>query len=182
MKKYLAMFAAISAFAGAPAFAQNAQPALDPATVAAVKQMMSAMKVREVMQAGMQQMELGMPAQLRQTITAGINANREMSAQQKQQALARIEQKLPKLVAVLHNTISDPALLDEMIAELVPVYARNYTTAEIQQLAVFYQSPLGQKMLATMPKVMAESMAISNKLMAPRLQKLMTDAMHAVED
>lgn len=182
MKKYLAIFTAMCAFAGTPVFAQNAQPALDPATVAATKQMMSAMKIREVMQAGMQQMELGMPAQLRQTIFASINANPNLNAEQKQQAQAKVESAVPKLMAVIHKTISDPVLLDEMVAELVPVYARNYTTAEIKQLAAFYQSPLGQKMLATMPKVMGESMEVSNRLMAPRMQKLMVEAMQSVED
>lgn len=181
MKKYLAMFAAICAFAGAPAFAQTAQ-ALDPATVAATRQMMSAMKIREVMQASMRQMELGMPAQLREMISAAINADNRLNDEQKQLALSKLEQAMPKMLAALHAALADPTLLDEMIAEMVPVYARNYTTAEIKQLTGFYQSPLGQKMLATMPKVMAESMAVSNKLMAPRMQKLMAATMRSLDD
>lgn len=182
MKKYLVMFAAVSAFAGAPAFAQNAQQGLDPATVAAAKEMMSAMRIRDVMQASMQQMEQGMPAQLRQMVSAAINSDPKLSPEQKQQALAKFEHSMPKLLAALHNTLSDPTLLNEMVAEMVPIYARNYTTAEIKQLAAFYKSPLGQKMLATMPKVMAESMEVSNRLMAPRMQKLMADTMHSLED
>jgi hypothetical protein len=182
MKKYLAIFTAICAFAGAPAFAQAAQPALDPATVSAVKQMMSAMKIRELMRASMQQMEQVMPMQLRQTITASINSSTTMSPEQKQHALAKMEASLPKMVAALHETIADPSLMDEMATELVAVYARNYTTAEIQQLAAFYQSPLGQKMLATMPKVMAESMQVSNKIMAPRMEKLMAATRKSLED
>jgi hypothetical protein len=182
MKKYLAIFAVMCAFADAPVLAQGAQPALDPATVAAAREMMSAMKIRELMLAGMQQMEQGMPAQLRQTIAAAINVDPSLSAEQKKRALARVERSMPKLMAVIHTSISDPTLLDEMLAELLPVYARHYTTAEIQQLATFYQSPLGQKMLANMPAVMAESMEISNRLMAPRIQKLMTDTMQSLED
>lgn len=182
MKKFLAIFTAICAFAGAPAFAQTAQPALDPATVAAVKQMMSAMKIRELMRASMQQMEQVMPAQLRQTITASINSSTTMSPEQKQHALSRMESALPKMVAALHETMADPSLMDEMATELVPVYARNYTTAEIKQLAAFYQSPLGQKMLATMPKVMAESMQVSNKIMVPRMEKLMVATRKSLED
>jgi uncharacterized protein len=182
MKKYLVTLAAIAAFAVAPAFAQNNTQALDPATLAATKQMMSAMKIREVMQASMQQMELGMPAQLRQMLAATINSDSQLNAQERKQALAKVEKALPKLTAALHNTLSDPALLDEMIAEMVPLYARTYTSAELQQLAAFYQSPLGQKMLATMPKLMGESMQISNKVMAPRMQKLMAETRKSLED
>jgi hypothetical protein len=105
-----------------------------------------------------------------------------MSPEQKQHALAKMEASLPKMVAALHETIADPSLMDEMATELVAVYARNYTTAEIQQLAAFYQSPLGQKMLATMPKVMAESMQVSNKIMAPRMEKLMAATRKSLED
>lgn len=182
MKKVLVMFAAIASFAGASAFAQNAQPALNPATVAATKEMMSAMKLREVMQVSMQQMELGMPAQMRQMAAAAINSNPKLDANQKKAALEKTEKILPGLMAAQHNMLSDPALIDEMIAEMVPLYARTYTVAELQQLTAFYLSPVGQKMLASTPKLMAESMQISARVMAPRMQKFMADVSKAIEN
>jgi uncharacterized protein len=48
------------------------------------------------------------------------------------------------------------------VAELVDVtariYATHFTEQELRELLTFYQSPLGQKVLAQEPKVLDESM------------------------
>jgi hypothetical protein len=45
---------------------------------------------------------------------------------------------------------------DELIALVIPIYERHFTHAEVKELIEFYQSPLGQKMLAKMPLVSTE--------------------------
>ncbi|MGH9744496.1 MAG: DUF2059 domain-containing protein [Candidatus Acidiferrales bacterium] len=40
---------------------------------------------------------------------------------------------------------------------LVPIYAKNFSMEDIQELIRFYESPLGQRVVKTMPKVSAES-------------------------
>ena len=45
----------------------------------------------------------------------------------------------------------------------VPVYDKYYSDDEIKQLIHLYDTPLGQKMLATMPKLMAELQAAGEK-------------------
>jgi hypothetical protein len=47
----------------------------------------------------------------------------------------------------------------EMTDLIVPVYSRHFTLDEIEQLIAFNKTPLGQKVIATMPVVMKESMA-----------------------
>ena len=47
----------------------------------------------------------------------------------------------------------------EMTDRIVPVYSRHFTLDEIEQLIAFNKTPLGQKVIATMPAVMKESMA-----------------------
>ena len=54
-----------------------------------------------------------------------------------------------------------------------PVYARHYTLDEVRQLSAFYKTPVGHKSLVVMPQLMAESMAVSNQVLGPRLNKLM---------
>lgn len=46
---------------------------------------------------------------------------------------------------------------DEILDQLVPVYAKRFTMAELQELIVFYSSPTGKKFLANMPDIMQES-------------------------
>jgi hypothetical protein len=178
MKKILAVLATAIALS-APAFAQAA-PALDPAVVDAVRQMQAAMHLREVMTASLQQMEQTMPQNMRNSMTQMINASTRLDAAQKQQQLAQMEKNLPALTRDMHELFSDPTLIDDMLAEVTPLYAQTYTVDEINQMSAFYQSPVGQKMLATMPKLMAESMAISQRVMTPRIQKVMARTAHAV--
>jgi uncharacterized protein len=47
---------------------------------------------------------------------------------------------------------------------IFPIYDKYYTESDIDQLIVFYNSPIGKKMIATMPQVMQESMAAGQKL------------------
>jgi hypothetical protein len=178
MKKHLIAFAAAVSLA-VPCFAQTA-PALDPAVVQAVKEMMSAMKVRDVMASSMQQMQQAMPAAMRSSTAQMINGNPAMSAERKQQALAQFDKEWPKIQAQMLVLFADPTLMDDLMAEMVPLYANNYSVDEIHQMSAFYQSPVGQKMLATTPKLMSEMMAINNRVVIPRIQKLMAQATNSV--
>ena len=186
MKKLLAAVAVSAAFAGIPSFAmaQATAPAaatatVDPQTTAAVKQMLDAMEVRKMLVASFAEMQKTLPQMMRAQVTAVINADTSLDAAKKQEAMAKVEQILPGAVEAIAKVFRDPALIDEMMAEMVPLYANNYTTAEIKQLTAFYATPLGRKMLALTPRLSAESMAIGQRLVAPRLNTLMQDIMQA---
>jgi len=172
VKKHVAALASAFALLSLPLFAQAA-PAADPATVEATRQMLNAMKVRDLTAQSMRQAEQVMPQQMRASVMQMIQSDTTTTPEQKKEALARFEKALPSMTAATHAFFSDPKLVDEMVAEMVPLYANTYTVDEIRQLSAFYQSPLGQKMLASMPKLMAQSMEISNRIMMPRMQKLM---------
>ena len=181
MKKFILAVSTAAAFAGLPsvvlaapaAAPAAAAPAADPQTTAAVKSMLEAMDVRSNMIASFAEMEKHMPQMMRSQITSMIQADPNLSAEQKQQALAKVDKALPGLVKAVSEIFRDPALIDEMITEMVPLYARNFTTAEMNQLAEFYRTPLGRKMALSMPKIASESMMLSQKVMMPRMGKLM---------
>jgi hypothetical protein len=67
-----------------------------------------------------------------------------------------------------------------MVALMVPLYASTYTVDEIRQLTAFYDSPLGQKMVAKSPELMDRSMQAAYKLMMPRVTLVMADYWPAV--
>jgi len=48
----------------------------------------------------------------------------------------------------------------DMIEKVVPVYDKYYTLEDLRAVNAFYSSPAGQKILATLPQVMQESMAV----------------------
>lgn len=54
----------------------------------------------------------------------------------------------------------DPANLMNLV---IPIYDKYYTDEDIRGLIQLYQTPLGKKMLSTLPNVMAESQAAGTK-------------------
>jgi hypothetical protein len=181
VKKSLAAIASAIVVLCAPAaFAATPVPSADPAVVAATKQMMASMKMRDVMLASLKQMDQQMPAQLRASMTGMIDGAADATAEQKAAAHKKLDEALPTLVAQMHGLLSDASLIDEMLAEMVPLYAETYTLDEIRQLSAFYASPLGQKMLANMPTLMSRSMEISNRVMMPRIQKMMAQSAQTI--
>ena len=174
MKTSLAAIASAILFTCAPAFSLAAPVAsADPAVVAATRQMLDAMKVRESMAAMMRAMEQQMPAQMRASAAAGINGNASLTPAQKAEQLKKLDEAVALNSAQMHTVFADPTLVDEMIAETVTLYAETYTLDEIRQLTAFYTSPVAQKMQANMPTLMARSFAISQRVLAPRMQKIM---------
>ena len=102
-------------------------------------------------------------------------------AEKKKAGLAKVEQVLPSAAQAITRMFTDPAIIDEMMAEIGPLYARNYTTAELKELTAFYRTPLGRKMLALSPRLSAESMAIGQRIVAPRLNGMMQEVMQSAQ-
>jgi uncharacterized protein len=69
---------------------------------------------------------------------------------------------------VLQNEVT--AIVDEemhmaggLTDQLAPIYAKYFLHEEVKALIAFYESPLGQKVLATMPDVLRESRTLSEQ-------------------
>lgn len=180
MKKFVLALSAAAAIAAFPSFALAA-PGADPQATAAVNAMFDAMEMRKNMAAMYAQMRQAMPAMMRQQLVGVIQADPKLDAQQKQEAVAKVEQSLPRISQSIGKLLDDPTLIDAMIDEMVPLYANHYTVAEIRQLTAFYQSPVGRKMMAISPTLAAEGMAIGQRVMMPRVGKLMQDMAQEVQ-
>ena len=186
MKKILLAVICASAFAGVPSFALAQSPApagaaVSPEANAAVKELLDAMEVRKMMAASFTEMEKAMPDMMRAQITAVINADPRADAAKKKEALEKVERLLPAMTQAISRMFRDPALIDEMMAEMGPLYAQNYSVAELKELTAFYRTPLGRKMMALTPRLTAESMALGQKVVAPRLNGLMQDFMQSTQ-
>ena len=172
MKKIVISIVAAFTLAGAaPAFAQA-----DAASTAAARELFEAMNFRTLMTGVMQQMSQNIGLSMRAGAEAAIQNNPNTTPEQKAAATAKMDAELPAVVATLQGVINDPGMIDEIITESVPLYARTYSADELKQIAAFYRTPIGAKMLATMPKLTAESMQIGQQIAArrigPAMQKL----------
>jgi hypothetical protein len=61
-----------------------------------------------------------------------------------------------KLVELFFAKFTAKADAQQLLDLAVPVYDKNFSHQEIRSLIEFYQTPLGQKAIATLPKVTAE--------------------------
>jgi uncharacterized protein len=64
--------------------------------------------------------------------------------------------------------------------KLAEAYAQEFTEGELNQLTAFYETPLGQKLLSTMPALMQKGAAISQEQLAGKqadLQKRIVEIM-----
>jgi hypothetical protein len=93
-------------------------------------------------------------------------------------ALAQMQQMAPNLSPALMKNLKDKINSEEVLQMYVPIYTKHYTHDEIKQLIKFYESPLGRKVVKTMPAMAQESVAIAEKwneqLIAEIMQELMS--------
>lgn len=175
----LAMTApAVFAQSAAPAAAPAAATAPDPAALAAANEMLASMNYRAITKGMFAQMHQAMPAMMKQGATASINNNPKLDAAQKKAALEKMNKEMPQAAAALDSVFADSAMLDEMMKEMAVLYARHFTVAELRQIAAFYQTPVGAKMLSTSPQLMGEAMQMAQRIVMPRINAVM-QKMHA---
>jgi hypothetical protein len=176
MKKLLAALTLSTIFAAPASFAQSAAPstaaAADPSSVAAAHEFFDAMNFRNVAKGMMAQMSQAMPGAVAQGAAASIDNNPKLSAAQKKAAHDKLNQEMPKLASMMQEIFSDPAIIDDMVRETEALYARHFTAAELNEMAAFYRTPVGTKMLTLMPQLMSESMQIGQRVVMPRVQAL----------
>ena len=71
----------------------------------------------------------------------------------------------PKVQSVLNEVFAEGekqfySRLNEVVDQIVVLYAQKFTSEEMKALADFYRSPTGQKFITAMPELTAESMKI----------------------
>jgi hypothetical protein len=167
MKKLLAALFTILALAVAPVRAEV--PPVDPAAAAAARELLDAMKYRDVMDKALEQMRKNVPVMMLQLATNGVNADTKLSETERKAALDKATKDLPTAVAGATEVLADPKLLDDVINAIVPVYARYFSADELKQMAAFYRTPAGIKMLAIMPQVSAEAQRMGQQVVTPRI-------------
>jgi hypothetical protein len=63
----------------------------------------------------------------------------------------------------------------------IRIYAKYFTEKELTDIAAFYQSPTGKKMIDVMPQLMADGMKAGADNLGPKIQEAMTQAIDEQE-
>ena len=77
------------------------------------------------------------------------------------------QDQVPKFMDTFSQKYTASAPTGPVTDAMVPIYARNFTKEEIQELTKFYESPLGQHLVKVMPKVVGESQAAGARIDQP---------------
>ncbi|MGK5025310.1 DUF2059 domain-containing protein [Janthinobacterium sp. RB2R34] len=172
MKKFLAVsFASLALlFTTAPAWASDD---VTPEMRVVVEQLLDTMRFNDMALKTMDQMSQMLPTIMRQSAMQAAKTGRQLSASDEAKVNSLLEKFIPEAAVALRQVITDPAMIKEMRMEMAPLYARYYTLDEVRGLTAFYASPLGRKMISVMPQLSVDSIAISQRVMMPRVDAVM---------
>jgi hypothetical protein len=143
MKK-LFLALAFAALAATPALAQPAQPSAEHVAVA---------------------LETLNALDMQKQLDASIETALQLQFQQNPQ--------LRELEGPMRQFFEKHMSWDALKDEYALIYARQFTVAELRQLAAFYRSPLGQKLAAATPTLMQEGAELGQRRVQENLPELM---------
>lgn len=155
MKAFVVRCLAIAAFAfafAAPSFAEEATPAVDPARMAAARDLMEVTGVTKQLDSMMDVMQAQFAANAKQA-GASEKASEDFKA-----------------------TLSKILLFkDEMINDFAVLYAETFTAEEMKTVADFYRSGTGAKFIALTPELMKKGAVIGVKYSKKLLDQIKAD-------
>jgi hypothetical protein len=70
---------------------------------------------------------------------------------------------------------------NELLDDMIPVYQKHLSRADVGAMDAFYASPTGQKLLREMPAMTAESVQAANPHMQAMMEKIMDQTEQQVE-
>jgi len=103
-----------------------------------------------------------------------------MKDQMKDSAVQALQEKLPQptpaQIQAAHAIVDEEfkkLSLDGMIDDIVPVYQRHFTRADVDQLLAFYSSPVGKKIVHEQPGMLKESMQATQAAQRQKMEQLL---------
>jgi uncharacterized protein len=133
-----------------------------PASREDVVRLFDVMNIRDQMHMVMESVAKQQRTMIRESIRKG-------SPQISEEELARMDQ--------LTSDMMKDLPIEGMIDDMIPVYQKHLTRADVDAMSTFYSSPTGKKLLREMPAMTAESMQAAG----PRIQALMDKIMDRAE-
>jgi hypothetical protein len=87
----------------------------------------------------------------------------------------------PQIRAVLRQFMDEHFRYDEMEPDFIRMYTETFTEEEIRGLTAFYRTPVGQRVVETLPEISAASQAIVMERLQSAMPELMQRIMEAMQ-
>jgi hypothetical protein len=115
--------------------------------------------------------------QVRDTIKITLDATRQQVQGSAEETFReKVPNPTPEQLKSLHAVVDEifgEISLDEIVKDVVPVYQRHLTKADVTALITFYSSPVGQKVLREQPAMVRESMEATAAGQQRKIESLM---------
>lgn len=85
------------------------------------------------------------------------------------------KQKISDLNSEIVGEAFNQDSVNAMLEDLVPIYQKHFTRADIQAVMAFYNSPSGRKFLHEQPQILQDTMTTAVAHLQQRIEKIMTD-------
>jgi len=168
MKRHFAVLAIMLLVASA-VFAQQPTSSAgdDPATKEDIQKLFEVMQIH-------QQMRQVMDAMMKQQTAMIDETLKKRYPQTSAEKIARANR-------MIAETVKDMPM-DAMLDDMIPIYRRHFSKADIDAMSTFYASPTGQKMMREMPVLTSESMQASYARMQKQMDVLTKQAEQIVKE
>ena len=88
-----------------------------------------------------------------------IMGSAKLADQMMSTMVASYREQLPDVPAAFWDNFLKEANTEELLDLIIPIYVKHFTDKELVQLINFYKTPLGQKVVSTLPIITQESYA-----------------------
>lgn len=156
------------------------QAAVDGAKEAAVRRLLEAVQYENSIVQMTTQMRSMLPQQIAATTRTAIQGSK-LSEAEKQEALSRLEGELSSRSARIFDQMLGKEFLDEATLTAIDIYGRHFTTEELNQLADFYATPVGRKVVTKLPVIMQESMQATMNAVNKRVPAIMAEMQKSLQ-
>ena len=92
-----------------------------------------------------------------------ISGTDKLADQMMDAMIPQFQQLVPDIPKAFWDKFRAKLNIDDLLFACVPAYSKYYTHDEIKQLILFYESPLGKRMVEVAPLLTQETMAIGQK-------------------
>jgi hypothetical protein len=87
-----------------------------------------------------------------------VTGSGKLGVQAVQNMIASYKQNLPSVPEEFWNEFMKEVNTDVLTSMVIPIYDKYYSLEELNAIIAFYQTPIGKKVISTLPQIMQESM------------------------
>jgi hypothetical protein len=73
--------------------------------------------------------------------------------------------------SMIQKMMADPAFMEQLVAQTVPIYTQRFTTAELKELTAFYKSAVGKRFVALAPDAHKAVLTVNRKVIGEYLAR-----------